>query len=242
MRILVLSDVHANLTALEAVIEDAGEFEAAWCLGDLVGYGPDPNECIARVRALPKLTCLVGNHDHAALGLIPLSRFNQDAQAAVAWTKQNLTPSNKEYLETLPSSISNGSFTLAHGSPREPIWEYILDTHIADRNFEAFETDFCLVGHSHLPLAFRRSNSKNKVIPILIEPGKGISLEPRMILNPGSVGQPRDLDPRASYGLLDTEKLVWETHRVIYDVTDVQLRILQAGLPERQATRLVAGW
>lgn len=242
MRILVLSDVHANLTALEAVIEDAGEFEATWCLGDLVGYGPDPNECIARVSELPNLTCLVGNHDHAALGLIPLSRFNQDAQAAVAWTKETLTPSNKDYLESLPASAANGSFTLAHGSPREPIWEYILDTHIADRNFEAFETDFCLVGHSHLPLAFHRSNSHEKTIPLLLESGKVISLEPRMILNPGSVGQPRDLDPRASYGLLDTEKMEWETHRVIYDVTDVQLRILQAGLPERQATRLVAGW
>jgi predicted phosphodiesterase len=242
MRILVLSDIHANLTALEEVIDDAGNFEATWCLGDLVGYGPDPNECIDRVRELPELTCLVGNHDHAALGLIPLSRFNHDAQAAVAWTKENLTASNKAYLESLPASVSSDSFTLAHGSPREPIWEYVLDAHVADRSFEAFETDFCIVGHSHLPLAFHRSNSHKHASPMIIKEGEVLSLKPRMILNPGSVGQPRDLDPRASYGILDTDELKWESHRISYDVTDVQLRIFQAGLPERQATRLVAGW
>lgn len=242
MRILVISDIHANLTALEAVIEDAGDFESAWCLGDLVGYGPDPNECIALVKELPDLTCLVGNHDHAALGLIPLSRFNHDAQAAVAWTKENLSPSNKAYLESLPASVTKDPFTLAHGSPREPIWEYVLDAHVADRSFESFETDFCLVGHSHLPLAFQRSNSSKYASPMLVKEGEILSLEPRMILNPGSVGQPRDLDPRASYGIIDTDELRWESHRVSYDVTDVQLRILQAGLPERQATRLVSGW
>jgi diadenosine tetraphosphatase ApaH/serine/threonine PP2A family protein phosphatase len=242
MRILVLSDIHANLTALDAVIEDAGDFDSTWCLGDLVGYGPDPNECISRVRELPDLTCLVGNHDHAALGLIPLSRFNHDAQAAVAWTKENLSPSNRSYLESLPASVTMDSYTLAHGSPREPIWEYVLDAHVADRSFETFETDFCLVGHSHLPLAFQRSDSQKYASPMLVKEGEILSLTPRMILNPGSVGQPRDLDPRASYGIIDTDELRWESHRVSYDVTGVQLRILQAGLPERQATRLVSGW
>ncbi len=242
MRILVLSDIHANFTALEAVIDDAGDFEATWCLGDLVGYGPDPNECIDRIQELPELTCLVGNHDHAALGLIPLSRFNHDAQAAVAWTKKHLSASNISFLKSLPANVSRDSFTLAHGSPREPIWEYVLDTHVAGRNFKAFETDYCLVGHSHLPLAFHRSDSKTNTSPMIVRAGEVLSLKPRMLLNPGSVGQPRDLDPRASYSILDTGKLTWESRRVSYDVINVQLRILQAGLPERQATRLVAGW
>jgi len=242
MRILVVSDIHANITALEAVIEDAGDFDATWCLGDLVGYGPDPNECVERIRDLPNLICLVGNHDHAALGLIPLSRFNHDAQAAVVWTKKNLKTSNKDYLQSLPPSFSTDSFTLAHGSPREPIWEYVFDTHVADRSFEAFNTNYCLVGHSHLPLAFHRSESEEFTTPMIVREGEIISLEPRMILNPGSVGQPRDLDPRASYSILNLDDLKWEAHRASYDVTIVQLRILQAGLPERQATRLVAGW
>ncbi len=242
MRILVLSDIHANISALEAVIEDAGDFDATWCLGDLVGYGPDPNECVERIRDLPNLICLVGNHDHAALGLIPLSRFNNDAQAAVVWTKKNLKDSNKDYLQSLPAIFSTDSFTLAHGSPREPIWEYVFDTNVADRNFEAFNTNYCLVGHSHLPLAFHRSESEDFSTPMIVREREIISLDPRMILNPGSVGQPRDLDPRASYSILNLDDLKWEAHRVSYDVTIVQLRILQAGLPERQATRLVAGW
>ncbi|NIM94161.1 MAG: metallophosphoesterase [Anaerolineales bacterium] len=238
----MISDIHANLTALEAVLEDAGESDAIWCLGDLVGYGPDPNECIERVRNLPNLLCLVGNHDHAALGLIPLSRFNFDAQDAISWTKENLTEESRTYLESLPAVATEGSFTLAHGSPREPIWEYILDVQTADQNFKVFNTDYCLVGHSHLPIAFYRETNESHTTPLTMPIGNTVELKPRMILNPGSVGQPRDLDPRAAYAIIDIDAGTWHTRRVLYDVTDVQLRILQAGLPERQATRLVAGW
>jgi predicted phosphodiesterase len=242
MRVLVISDIHANLTALKAVLEDAGSFDSVWCLGDLVGYGPDPNECIEIVRDLPNLHCLVGNHDHAALGKMAISRFNEDAQKGIKWTIEALTEENKDYLRSLPAIITLENFTLAHGSPREPVWEYILDVHLADSNFAFIDTDYCIVGHSHLPLIFYRSNHQAFTIPIAMPVNEPIELKPRMILNPGSVGQPRDLDPRAAYAIIDLEKQTWKLRRVSYDITDVQLRILQSGLPDRHATRLVAGW
>jgi diadenosine tetraphosphatase ApaH/serine/threonine PP2A family protein phosphatase len=242
MRVLIISDVHANLTALEAVLEDAGPSDAVWCLGDLVGYGPDPNECVDRVRSLPDLTCLIGNHDQAALGMIPLFRFNEDARFIAVWTSQVLTAENVDFLGSLPTHSVVDSFTLAHGSPRQPVWEYILDLRSADYNFEAFKTDYCLVGHSHLPLVFHRPHENGRVHLLPVPVGHAFPLTPRMILNPGSVGQPRDNDPRAAYALADLDAGTWEPRRVAYDVTGVQLRILEAGLPERQAIRLTTGW
>jgi predicted phosphodiesterase len=244
MKVLVISDVHANITALEAVLSDAQDlsYDAVWCLGDLVGYGPDPNECVARVRGLPDLICLIGNHDQAALGKIPLARFNVDARLAADWTRTTLTEDSTAYLLSLPSHVTIGAFTLAHGSPRQPIWEYILDPQVADANFGAFTTDFCLVGHSHLPLIFHKPDPDVYPLPQAIPWGETYGMTPRLILNPGSVGQPRDLDPRAAYALLDTEALTWSARRVAYAIPDVQLRMQTAGLPERQALRLAAGW
>ncbi len=242
MKVLVISDVHANLTSLNAVLEDAGEFDCVWCLGDLVGYGPDPNECIDFVRSQTNVSCLIGNHDQAALGQIPLSHFNSDARRIAIWTQEALTEKNLDYLRSLPAIITNDKFTLAHGSPRKPTWEYIFESYIAKLNFKAFETDYCLVGHSHLPLAFQHRPKGNSTIPVPIKFGTTMKLSPRMILNPGSVGQPRDLDPRAAYAILDTEKNTWKPRRVEYDVTAVQVRMLQSGLPESQALRLIAGW
>lgn len=242
MRVLIISDIHANLSALEAVLASAGPYDAVWCLGDLVGYGPDPNDCIELVRSLPNLLCLIGNHDQAALGTIPLTRFTRDARETAAWTSQVLTPENAAFLRSLPAKITAGVFTLAHGSPRQPVWEYVLDQHSADRNFDFFDTDFCLVGHSHLPLVFRRSPDDPHASPVPLRWGETNPLSPRMIINPGSVGQPRDMDPRSAYAVLDTDTLTWEPRRVSYDVAQVQLRILRAGLPERQALRLIGGW
>jgi len=242
MRVLVISDIHANATALDAVVIDAGSIDAAWCLGDLVGYGPDPNECVERIRALPNLLCLMGNHDQAALGSMPLSRFTRDARDIALWTGQVLTPDNQAFLRSLPTRITVGDYTLAHGSPRQPVWEYILDQSSADFNFEAFDTSFCLVGHSHLPLMFWRDAENNHSIPVPIQWGHTMPLTPRRILNPGSVGQPRDMDSRAAYAILDPEAHTWQARRVVYDIAQVQLRILRAGLPERQALRLIAGW
>jgi predicted phosphodiesterase len=244
MNILVISDIHANMTALEAVLAHARQvgYEAVWCLGDLVGYGPDPNECVEAVRTLPELVCLIGNHDQAALGKIPLERFNQEAREAADWTAETLTESNEAYLLSLPGRVSFDEFTLAHGSPRQPIWEYILDPQTADVNFDAFDTPYCLVGHSHLPLIFYRptANGQTEMHPV---PWDGqLDLQPRMILNPGSVGQPRDMDPRAAYAVLDADSGTWAPHRVAYDIEQVQRRMMQAGLPERQALRLMSGW
>jgi len=242
MIILVISDIHANLTALEAVLEDAPEYDSVWCLGDLVGYGPDPNECIDLLASLPDFQCLIGNHDRAALGLIPLTRFNYDAHQAAAWTQRTLTPTNLTFLEELPETLEKDHFLLAHGSPRNPIWEYILDPFIADRNFTFMQHDYALVGHSHLPLVFSRPSDEEMAVNIPVHPNKEIEMEPHMILNPGSVGQPRDMDHRAAYAILDTDALTWIVHRTDYDIASVQLRILEAGLPERQALRLNAGW
>lgn len=242
MRVLVISDIHANITALKAVLDAALPYDTVWCLGDLVGYGPDPNECIELVRSLPDLLCLIGNHDQAALDMIPLSRFNRDAGEVAAWTQQVLTEENKDYIRSLASKISLDQFTLAHGSPNQPVWEYILDTHSADRSFVAFNTDYCLVGHSHLPLIFYRPPESNFTAKKYIEWNQAMDLLPKMILNPGSVGQPRDRDPRASFALLDIETNTWEMKRAEYDIDQVQQRILDAGLPERQAIRLAAGW
>ncbi len=241
-----MSDIHANLTALKSVLEDAENraprYEAVWCLGDTVGYGPDPNECVEIVRGLPGLVCLIGNHDEAALGMTQLTRFNHDARAAAAWTQEVLSEESASFLKALSSETSVDGFTMAHGSPRQPVWEYILDPRTADANFGEFETDYCLVGHSHLPLIFQRSSADALAISKTVAWNQAAPLSPRMILNPGSVGQPRDMDPRAAYAILDLKAKTWEARRAAYEISEVQLRMLKAGLPERQALRLVAGW
>lgn len=242
MRVLVISDIHANLTALEAVLFDAGEVDATWCLGDVVGYGPDPDECITRVRGLPNTSCLLGNHDAAALGRIEIDAFNAEARASIEWLKDNLSAEGAAFLSGLPDKIVIGEATLTHGSPRNPVWEYILDTRVARINFENFDTPYCFVGHTHLPVMYSSLDGQNPVRLIIPEPHQTIDLAPRQILNPGSVGQPRDRDPRAAYAIYDTSKRVWEFHRAAYDIPSVQNRIIKAGLPERHALRLMEGW
>ena len=241
MRVLVVSDIHANLTALEAVLQDAGPFDCVWCLGDLVGYGPDPNEVIERIRSLPGLLCLIGNHDQAALGIIPLSRFNSDAGAAAAWTMEHLLPENTAYLRSLPSRISFEDFTLAHGSPRQPVWEYILDAKTADGNFDSFSTNYCLIGHSHLPLIFHRPRGDSRAALVAVSWEQPLELDPRMILNPGSVGQPRDGDPRAAFAMFDDGRSRVVLRRVAYPLGPAQEAILAAGLPRHLAARLAVG-
>ena len=241
MRYLVLSDIHANLAALEAVLEDAPDFDEVWCLGDLVGYGPKPNECIERVRGLPH-TSLAGNHDWAALGKLDLSSFNTIARTANEWTQRQLTSSSRGYLNGLSPSLQQGDFAMAHASPREPIWEYIMDTHTARENFEHFQTPYCLVGHTHVPVLFELDEDRGRceaLLPPLPEP---VNLgSRRAIINPGSVGQPRDGDPRASYALLDTDEMTWSFHRVAYPIEVTQERMEAAGLPRRLIDRLEMG-
>jgi predicted phosphodiesterase len=152
MRILVLSDIHANLAAFEAVLKAVeGQWDRIWFLGDLVGYGPKPNECITLLREFDHLS-LSGNHDWAVLGKLNISEFNEDARAVVLWTRSVLEPESRNYLESLPPKRVVDEFTLAHASPRQPVWEYILDYDTAAANFAHFDTPCCLVGHSHIPL------------------------------------------------------------------------------------------
>lgn len=241
-KILVISDIHANLTALEAVLQDVGSIDAVWCLGDLVGYGPDPNECIELIRNLPNLRCLLGNHDAAALQRIDLKTFNQEAGISAIWTRENLKESSLKYLESLPEKLSVSDYvTIAHGSPRNPVWEYLLDVFSAWENFKYYETQLCLVGHTHVPLIYSDSGKPFAELRQLMA-GDIVFLNQKAILNPGSVGQPRDHDPRSAYALYDTESGFWETRRIAYDIASVQERILKAGLPRHHAERLSQGW
>lgn len=240
MHILVISDIHANLTALEAVLAAAGRADAIWCLGDVVGYGPDPNECIDLLRNLAGLTCLTGNHDSAALGRLDLASFNREARASARWTQSVLTSQNRDFLTQQPERVEIHGITLAHGSPRSPVWEYLLDYYTALENFSYFQTQICLVGHTHLPAAFCLQNEgiKGQVLRDQEIP----EINGRMIINPGSVGQPRDHDPRAAYALLNLETQEWVSHRVDYDISSVQARMQQANLPSRLVLRLAEGW
>ncbi len=242
MRVLVISDIHANITALEAVLQDAGSFDAVWCLGDIVGYGPDPNECIERVCNLPNLTCLIGNHDAAALGQIDLESFNHEARLSANWSRTVITKDNLEFLHGLHDKVVIDQVTLTHGSPRNPVWEYLLDSYSAAVNFSYFDTKLCFVGHTHLPIVYFAPNGKYHVEWQIMQESEAIELHKRAILNPGSVGQPRDHDPRAAYAIFFPEQSIWEPRRVEYDVASVQERIYQAGLPHRHGLRLVDGW
>ena len=170
MRILVLSDIHANITALEAVLQAAGEIDGVWCLGDLVGYGPDPNECIERIKGLANLQCIIGNHDLAALRQIDSENFNPEARSSIVWTRHSLTESSKVFLDSLTERIELNDVTLSHGSPRHPIWEYLLDPITATLSFDFFDTPFCFVGHTHLPVIFALQGGNQSATISIPEP------------------------------------------------------------------------
>ncbi|MGD2144465.1 MAG: metallophosphoesterase family protein, partial [Anaerolineae bacterium] len=210
-------------------------------LGDLVGYGPKPNECIERVRGFPHVS-LAGNHDWAALGKLDLSSFNSIARVANEWTQQNLTARSRSYLNALSPSLQHGDFALAHASPREPVWEYIMDTRTACQNFDRFPTPFCLVGHTHVPVLFELDEEQDGCEAFLPPFTQPVALgRHRAIINPGSVGQPRDGDPRASYAILSSGETIWEFRRVGYPVAVTQERMRAQGLPQRLIDRLQAG-
>ncbi len=242
MRILVISDIHANFTAFEAVLAHCdGEWDFVWCLGDVVGYGPDPNECVDRLKELPQL-CLAGNHDWAALNRLDVRTFNPDARRAVEWTQATLTDENTRWLEALPVTFVIGEFTLVHASPREPIWEYILEPSIAALNFPHFETPYCFVGHTHQPVIYTVSDESGdaaSALPLYNEP-RTLNGQ-RQIINPGSIGQPRDQNPDAAYGLLDMTTGVFEHRRIPYNIKAVQRRMLDFNMPDRLITRLEHG-
>jgi diadenosine tetraphosphatase ApaH/serine/threonine PP2A family protein phosphatase len=240
MRTLVLSDIHANIVALEAVLTDAGQWDRLWFLGDLVGYGPNPNECVERLRELGAAPALSGNHDWAVLRKLDTEEFNDDARRAVRWTRQQMNDDNLAYLDSLPPLHVAAPYTLAHASPRHPVWEYILDLPTAQENFDYFDTPTCLVGHSHIPALFMLDEAGLNFY--LLEDGETVDLsQGRMIANPGSVGQPRDGDPRASYAIIDDEAHTWTLHRVAYDIAATQRRMRAHNLPSRLVERLEFG-
>jgi diadenosine tetraphosphatase ApaH/serine/threonine PP2A family protein phosphatase len=242
-RVLVISDVHANAPALDAVLMDAGKVDETWCLGDVAGYGPQPNECIERIRALPKLTCMMGNHDIAAIGDMQLETFNSDAKKALLWQRDMFSEESRTFLSSLPDKlVVRGEVSLAHGSPRDPIWEYVMNTLVARINLGFFDTPWSFVGHSHFQAIFQFDALTNDMTILVPRPEEVYELNERAILNPGSVGQPRDRDPRAAYAIYSPDKHTWEPRRVEYDIKTVQKFILDAGLPSRHAERLAGGW
>jgi len=246
MRYLIISDIHANLAAFKAVLEDAaGRYDKVWCLGDMVGYGPDPNECIELLAGLDHL-CIAGNHDWAVLGKLDVDDFNPDARHVSLWTRSVLTESNSRFLRELPVAlVKEEHFTLVHGSPRHPIWEYILYPAVAQLNFDHFSTRYCLVGHTHSPVIFYASDNPGGVCEaraLSANNGPESLGNHRLILNPGSVGQPRDGDPRASYGILDVDNLAFEHRRIPYPITETQERMRRLDFPSRLINRLSFGW
>ena len=243
MRILVISDIHANYTALEAVLEDAGTVDETWCLGDMVGYGPDPNAVVELIREIPSLTCILGNHDVAVIGRIPFEAFNGDARRTLVYHERVLTADNMDFLRSLPSNLKvREGVSLVHGSPRDSVWEYILNTLSARLNFDHFTTLCCFVGHSHIQCMFQLDQSTDRVNLKQAKVGEPVKLQQRLIANPGSVGQPRDRDSRAAYAIFDSTAQTWEPRRVVYNIAEVQQRIREAGLPEKHAVRIAEGW
>ena len=232
MKIAIISDIHSNLEALRRVFTSIEQHQAdtIYCLGDIVGYGPHPNECVELVREKCAVV-LQGNHDAGSFDAVPLEHFNEFGRVAMRWTKKTLTSENIEFLTGLVPSSSANEIALAHASPHEPSsWRYVLSWPDAARSFKAFNTKICFIGHTHVPM-------------LVGEDRKVDDLRPRVkhIVNVGSVGQPRDGNPKASYGLFDTENWTYSNIRVAYDVDQTAQAILKERLPDFLAQRLFLG-
>jgi len=246
MRLALLSDIHSNLPALEAVLADleGARVDETWCLGDVVGYGAQPDECADLVRERCSV-CLVGNHDLAALEQLDISTFSPAAAAAVHWTRERMSPSTREFLAGLDPADESREVGLYHASPRDPIWEYVLWPDQAAECIRVQARRVSFVGHSHVALFFALpDNGKSDSDARGAQAGAGTSLEVRRgrwLINPGSVGQPRDGDPRAAWLELDTETWQASFHRVAYDIDRAADAIVATDLPEHLARRLYVG-
>ncbi len=244
MKYAFLADIHSNLEALTAVFNDMDSrygIEEIWCLGDTVGYGPDPEECIKLLRSRRHIM-VGGNHDIFCSGKEDsLYLLNPEAATACRWTARKLSAADKEYINGLPDVMEHGDFTLVHGSPRDPVWEYIMSQSIAQVNFDYFRTKYCLVGHSHIPMVFKLDENGHCTILPLSENIGVVLGKDKMIINPGSVGQPRDGDPRASYAVYDSESRTVRLHRVAYDIKLTQQKMVKQNLPIRLISRLEKG-
>jgi diadenosine tetraphosphatase ApaH/serine/threonine PP2A family protein phosphatase len=241
VRVAVVSDIHGNINALEAVLAalETEPPDELWCLGDLVGYGARPNECCTAIEARASI-CLAGNHDLAVRGTIELAEFSGDAGAAARWTRDVLSPESLAFLQRLEPQGTRADVALFHASARDPVWEYVLSDEVARASLAATKEPVVLVGHSHAALyvTVRGDDDLGGLAPA----GTDVDLgEARTLLNPGSVGQPRDGDPRAAYLLLDLVARTASFRRVDYDVERTQAEIRAAGLPEALAARLRTG-
>ncbi len=241
MRYGVISDIHGNLEALEAVLGslDKESIDKYLCLGDIVGYGANPAECIKNVRALDCEMSVAGNHEWGVLGFLDLGYFNEQAAAAIEWTENMITGSDADYLKTFRLSESAGNVTLVHGSLDEPKeFFYIFDANDTDKTFKALKTAICFVGHSHVPGIFLSDGAR----PVRVK-GTESKTEKNIkyVVNVGSVGQPRDGNPKAAYVVYDDEPGTIEIKRVSYDIRTAQKKIISAGLPAELAARLQEG-
>lgn len=242
MRIAVLSDIHSNLVALEAVLAAVGSVDAVWVLGDSVGYGPEPDGVVERLVDVGAVA-VAGNHDAAAVGTADLGWFNPDARAAIEWTQRRISAATRAWLAELPTVVTEPPATLVHGSLREPLWEYITSGAEAGPNLRLLaerRLGLGFHGHTHIPVLWRRTGEELELHRVA--DGTVIALDERLVLaNPGSVGQPRDGDPRASYLVYDTDRAELAWHRVAYDVGATQALMRRAGLPQWLVERLALG-
>ena len=240
MRVAVLSDIHANLVALDAVLAAIGDVDAIWHLGDVVGYGPEPDAVVERLDRAGAVG-VAGNHDRAATGGPEIDWFNPDARAAMEWTRRRISPETVRWLDAQPVRRTEADRLLVHGSPRDPLWEYITSTNIARANFEELPTPIGFFGHTHIPAAWVERDGRLENT----EPSAGSSVSladgARALLNPGSVGQPRDGDARASWLEVDVDAGMAKWRRAAYDVSAVQREMRSLGLPARLVERLRHG-
>jgi predicted phosphodiesterase len=243
MKIALISDIHANAEALEAVLADikTKKVDETLCLGDVVGYGANPNECLELVKKSCSLT-LLGNHDAAAVGLLSTQHFNIHAKIAIEWTQENLRDSSKAYLKTLPLKENQYSHTIVHATPYEPnMWYYITSLEEAAFNFQFYETTFCFVGHTHIPIIIVLEHEKE----VYVHQGETLDYggldNVRFLINVGSVGQPRDRNSKSCYGIIDSDAKTFTYHRVAYDVQKAQAKMRKIKMPEFLITRLEEG-
>jgi diadenosine tetraphosphatase ApaH/serine/threonine PP2A family protein phosphatase len=243
MRYLIVSDIHANLEALEAVLASAGQWDHVLMLGDLLGYGADPNAVVERIRDLAPATFIRGNHDKVGAGLASVEGFNHLARQAIQWTAAALTPENRTWVAELPEGplTIDDSTEICHGAPFDED-VYIFDDLDARRAFRAMQRPLCLFGHTHVPAVFAFDGDLQLIGPPH-GPSSILALQPgtKYLVNVGAVGQPRDGDPRAAYGMLDTDANTVAVLRTEYDVAAAQAKILAAGLPDVLAHRLAIG-
>lgn len=240
MKIAIISDIHGNYDALESVLENIdtqGNVEKIYCLGDLIGYGAQPNECVEKIREIGCDT-VAGNHDFASVGKLSFEFFNTFAKQSAMWTRDTLTDENIEWIKGLEYLKILDSVTLVHGTPFSPeMFHYISTLNDAQVSFEEMKTDICFVGHSHVPIVFFDTNPISYVVKDEIR----VTSEEKTIVNVGSVGQPRDENPKACYALFDSEEMVIKLVRVSYDIESAVSKILEAGLPEILGARLKEG-